>query len=70
MFIKKQGADAGAAYERLAIIRKHQKEMEAEINATNTVDIAGEHRALYDQLESTMRMIGLQEEMLINQAGA
>ena len=64
-FIKNQKADADAAYKRLAIIRKHLKEMEAEINATNIVDICGEHLHLYEELRSTMKLICLQEQQLI-----
>lgn len=62
-----QKADARAAFERLCIIRNAQKEIERAVNDTNTVDIAGEHKALYSQLESTLKMLGLQEEMLIHQ---
>jgi len=66
-FIEGQKVDASAAFTRLMIVKKAQKEIKRAINDTNTVDIAGEHKALYDQLESTLRMIGLQEEMLIHQ---
>jgi hypothetical protein len=69
MFIKRQGADSDAAYERLAIIRRHLKEMEFEINATNTVDVAGEHAKHYEDMFNNMKLIDLDEQMLINQAG-
>ena len=68
MFIKRQGADADAAYERLSIIRRHLKEMEAEINATNTVDVAGEHANHYDGVFENMKLIELDELQLIHQA--
>ena len=64
-FIKIQKADADAAYKRIAIIRKHMKEMEAEINGTNVVDICGEHLLLYTELKATMERICLQEQQLI-----
>ena len=59
MFIKKQGADADAAYERIAIIRRHMKEMQAEINATNTVDVAGEHAKHYEEMFAKMQAAAL-----------
>ena len=66
-FIEGQGVDADAAYQRLAITRKMLKEYKAAINATNTVDVAGELKSLYLKLESTMNLIALEEQMLINQ---
>lgn len=69
MFIKRQGADADAAYERLSIIRRHLKEMEAEINATNTVDIVGEHAKHYEDAFANWKHAMLDEENLIHQAG-
>lgn len=66
-FIEGQGVDADAAYQRLAITRKTLAEYKAAINATNTVDVVGELKELYLELESTMNLIALQEQMLINQ---
>lgn len=66
-FIKAQKADAAAAFTRASIVRRHMKELEAEINATNTVDIAEEHMDLYEEFYQTARLICLQEQMLINQ---
>lgn len=66
-FIKAQMADAGSAFERLSILRNARKEIEYAINNTNTVDIAGEHLNLYNQLDDTIKLICLQEEMLIHQ---
>lgn len=65
--IKKQGVDADAAYQRLAITRKTLAEYKAAINATNTVDVVGELYNLYADIERTMNLIALQEQMLINQ---
>lgn len=67
LFIERQAVDADAAYQRLAITRKTLEEYKAAINATNTVDVVGEHKVLYTDIESTMQMICLQEQMLINQ---
>ena len=66
-FIEGQGVDADAAYQRLAITRKTLAEYKAAINATNTVDVVGELKSLYSDLEATMNLIILQEQMLINQ---
>lgn len=66
-FIGTQLADASAAFERLSILRKMRKELEYAVNNTNTVDIAGEHLSLYNQLEGVIKLICLQEEMLIHQ---
>lgn len=66
-FIEGQGVDADAAYQRLAITRKTLAEYKAAINATNTVDVVGEHLNLYAELANIMKLIDLQEQMLINQ---
>ena len=66
-FVEKQGVDADAAYQRLAITRKTLAEYKAAINATNTVDVVGELYNLYADIERTMNLIALQEQMLINQ---
>lgn len=66
-FIEGQGVDADAAYQRLAITRKTLAEYKAAINATNTVDVVGELKTLYTNIENTMQLICLQEQMLINQ---
>lgn len=66
-FVEKQGIDADAAYQRLAITRNTLAEYKAAINATNTVDVVGELYNLYADIERTMNLIMLQEQMLINQ---
>ena len=66
-FIEGQKTDTKAACERLMITRKMLKDYKAAINATNTVDIAGEHKHLYEELEATMKLICLQEQQLIMQ---
>ena len=45
-FVKVQSVDTDAAYQRLAITRKMLKEYKAAINATNTVDVVGEHKEI------------------------
>ena len=66
-FIERQGVDASAAYERLAITRKTLSEYKAAINATNTADVKGELLNLYAEVERAMMLIALEEQMLINQ---
>ena len=67
-FIEGQGVDADAAYQRLAITRKMLKEYKAAINATNTVDVVGEHKDLYADIETSLKLIALKEERLIHQS--
>ena len=59
-------------YEKLDLSSKQDKkllkEMEAEINATNTVDVAGEHANHYDGVFENMKLIELDELNLIHQA--
>lgn len=64
-FFDNQKADADAAYQRLALTRKTLKMYQREINDTNTVDIVGELKDLYIDLEKTMKMIILIEQQLI-----
>ena len=67
-FIGRQGVDGGAAFKRHEITKATLEKYRAEINATNTVDVVGELKSLYDQLESTMKLIILHEEQLIAQS--
>ena len=64
-FFDNHKADADAAYQRLALTRKTLKMYQREINDTNTVDIVGELKDLYIDLEKTMKMIILIEQQLI-----
>lgn len=66
-FIEGQGVDTDAAYKRLAITRQTLAEYKAAINATNTVDVAGSLKDLYERVEATMKLIELEEQMLIHQ---
>lgn len=66
-FIEAQKIDSDAAYQRLAITRQTLAEYKAAINATNTVDVAGKLKSLYESVETTMLMIALEEQMLIHQ---
>lgn len=67
LFIEGQGVDADAAYKRLSIIRRHLKELRAEINDTNTVDIIGSHLRHYENLFLDFTMLETDEERLIQQ---
>lgn len=66
-FIEGQSVDADAAYKRLSVTRKTLAEYKAAINATNTVDVVGELKILYGDIENIMKRIILQEQILINQ---
>lgn len=66
-FIEGQKIDAGAAFQRLTITRRMLSDFKAAINATNTVDIAGEHKQLYSEVEATLKLIVLLEQQLIAQ---
>lgn len=66
-FFSSQKADADAAYQRLSITRKALKMYQREINDTNTVDVVGELRSLYIELETTMKLIILAEQQLIHE---
>ena len=66
-FFSPQKVDADAAYQRLSITRKALKMYQREINNTNTVDVVGELRSLYIDLETTMKLIMLAEQQLIHE---
>ena len=67
LFIERQGVDPDAAYKRIEIIRRHKREMLAEINATNTADIIGTHAAHYDDAFLDLDILVLDEENIIHQ---
>ena len=67
LFIERQAVDADAAYKRIEIIRRHKREMLAEINATNTVDIVGTHAAHYDNAFVDLDILVMDEEDIIRQ---
>ena len=64
-FFSTQKVDADAAYQRLALTRKTLKMYQREINDTNTVDIVGNLKDLYIDLEKTMKLIILEEQKLV-----
>lgn len=66
-FVSNQKVDADAAYQRLKATRKTLASYSRKINETNTVDIVGEHKALYEELEMTMKLIILAEQSLIDE---
>lgn len=63
-FIKLQGVNTEAAFQRMTITKEMLEQYQAAINATNTADIIGTHKALYDKLESVMKSI-IDEEMIL-----
>lgn len=64
-FIKPQQIDVKAAYERAEITRDMMKLYKEEINRTNTADIVGTLRHLYEDLEKIMKEIIKEEKQLI-----
>lgn len=64
-FIKPQQINVKAAYERAEITKDTLKLYREEINRTNTADIAGTLRRLYEDLEKTMKEIIKEEKQLI-----
>ena len=65
-FIKKQGVDIDAACKRIAITKETLEQFREKINATNTVDIAGVLKSHYDKVEEEMKLIILEEQILIS----
>ena len=65
--IKRQGVDPDAAYKRVEIIRRHKKEMLAEINETNTADIVGEHAQHIDDAMASLDLLVLDDLTIIHQ---
>ena len=63
-FIQAQGVDTEAAFQRMTITKEMLEQYQAAINATNTADIIGTHKALYDKLERTAKSI-IEEEMIL-----
>lgn len=66
-FIKPQKIDARAAFERKQITQKMLQEYQLAINSTNTVDVAGDLKELYDEFEKIAKMIMTAETTLIIQ---
>lgn len=64
-FIKPYKIDANAAYERARITKELMKMYREEINRTNTADIAGTLKRLYEDLERTMNEIVKEEKQLV-----
>lgn len=65
-FIEGQGVDADAAYQRLKITRRFLKEYREAVNSTNTSDVVGNLARLYDNLETTAKVIIKEEQLLIS----
>lgn len=63
-FIQAQGVDTEAAFQRMTITKDMLGQYQAAINSTNTADIVGTHKALFDKLESVMKEI-INEEMIL-----
>ena len=63
-FIQAQGVDSEAAFQRMTITKEMLGQYQSAINSTNTADIVGTHKALYDKLESVMKEI-INEEMIL-----
>ena len=63
-FVKAQGVDGEAAFQRMTITKEMLEQYQAAINATNTSDIVGVHKELYDKAERAMKSI-IDEEMVL-----
>ena len=59
-FVRIQKVDADAAYQRLKITRQFLKEYREAVNSTNTVDVVGEHKQTYEQIERNLNLICIQ----------
>ena len=66
-FIKAQKVDARAAFERRSITQKMLEDYRVAINSTNTVDVAGDLKELYNEFEEITKMIITAESTLILQ---
>lgn len=64
-FIKPYQIDANAAYERARITKDLMKMYKEEINRTNTSDITGTLKRLYEDLEKIMKEIVKEEKQLM-----
>ena len=65
-FIKSKGIDSDAAYERMNITKYMKENYQKEINRTNTADIVGYHKTLYNDLETILNAIIREEKKLID----
>lgn len=65
-FVTAQGVDGSAAFQRMSITKRMLEEYQAAINATNTADIIGSHRKLYDDFETVARAIIREEQLLVS----
>ena len=65
-FIKIQGVDGKAAFERMTITKKMLEDYQTAINATNTVDVIGNLARLYDDMEVIAKAIIREEQLLIS----
>lgn len=65
-FIKIQGVDSEAAFQRMTITKKMLGEYQEAINSTNTVDVIGNLQKLYDDLEVIAKAIIREEQLLIS----
>ena len=66
-FIKGQDVDINAAFQRLTITKDMLKNYSEAINGTNTADVSGRLRNLYNDLDFIARAIMKEELQLITQ---
>lgn len=66
-FIKGQDVDINAAFQRLTITKDMLKNYSEAINGTNTTDVSGRLRNLYNDLDFIARTIIKEELQLITQ---
>ena len=63
-FVKTQGIDCEAAFQRMRITKELLGQYQVAINETNTADVIGKHKSLYDDLETLAKAI-IDEEMIL-----
>lgn len=65
-FVKTQGVDGEAAFQRMTITKRTLEDYQAKINSTNTADVVGNLANLYDDLEVIAKAIIREEQLLIS----
>lgn len=65
-FVKLQGVDAEAAFQRMTITKEMLRRYQAAINSTNTIDVVGRLEEMYDDLEVLAKAIIKEEQLLIS----
>lgn len=65
-FVKTQGVDSEAAFQRMTITKRMLGDYQEAINNTNTVDVVGNLKEMYDDVEMLLKAIIKEEQLLIS----